>query len=62
MTLSLVSPEDMPHHAAICAAQGMKLLPLYKAELYLLPKLSERVDLAKKVPVTDEARVLSTRH
>ena len=47
--VSMVSPEDTPHHAAVCQAQAVKTLPVYKGDLSLLPKLTERVQLAKKV-------------
>jgi len=48
-TISMVAPEDTGHHAVICSAQGMKSLPAYKGDLHLLPKLDERVQLAKKI-------------
>ena len=49
VAISLVSPEDTPHHAAICSAQSLKNFPLYKDDLTPLPSLRARVKLAKKV-------------
>lgn len=47
--ISIVAPEDTTHHAVICTSQGVKSLPAYKGDLHLLPKLNERVQLAKKI-------------
>ena len=49
--ISLVSPQDTPHHAAVCNMQGVKTLASYSKDFHLLPKLSERVSLAKKVSI-----------
>lgn len=47
--VSLVSPEDTQHHAAICTSQNVNAFHLFKVNLMSLPLLRARVKLAKKI-------------
>lgn len=47
--VSLVSPEDAPHHTVVCAAQSVAHFATLPVDLRDLDELRERVSLAKKI-------------
>ena len=48
-TVSLVAPEDLAHHNAVCALLGLAALPNFVPDLTEVGLLRERVSLAKKI-------------
>lgn len=52
IALSIVSPEDTPHHLNVCAVLGVKTMDLLREDTNVFGILRQRVKVAKNVSVT----------